>query len=306
MKIFAQGKIHECCEAIGHVGYPCFIIKGVRYPMMIDAGINLLAPKYYFDIRNTLGNPKKLNYIAITHSHYDHLGAIPYLLKKIPDLSVVGSERIQHLLSKQSVIDFMTHLSNIQKDVFSDITGDEDVSLSRFNITHPVCEGDIIDLGGLTCVIYEVPGHTRDSLAYYFPEIKLLCPGESVGVPQGIDGDSIQVEFLSSYQDYYDSLTKMASLDVKILCLAHGFIYTDEDVTSFFESSLQATISYKNLLLQYIDAVHGDIEKAITLITQEEYDKKGTIHQERNAYITNLTAQVKLIAKEYTYIKGWQ
>jgi len=304
MKKFAQGIIHKCCEAIGHVGYPCFIIKGSLKTMMIDAGINLLAPKYYNDIGNVLGDPKNLNYIAITHSHYDHLGAIPYLLKKIPNLSVVGSERIQHLLAKQSVIDFMTHLSNIQKDIFSEITGNEDVSLSHFNITVPVVEGDTIDLGGLTCMIYTVPGHTRDSLAYYFPEIKLLCPGESVGVPQGINDDSIQVEFLSSYQDYYNSIIKLASLDVKILCFAHGFVYTDEDVSSFFETSLKATETYKNLILQYLNAVHGDVEKAITLITREEYDKKGTIHQERNAYITNLTAQVNLVAREYSYIKG--
>jgi len=50
--------------------------------------------------------------------------------------------------------------------------------------------------------------------------------------------------------------------------------------------------------------VNGDIEKAIELITLEEYDKKGLIYQERNAYISNLSAQVKLVAKEYNYIKG--
>ncbi|MGB4268255.1 MAG: MBL fold metallo-hydrolase, partial [Spirochaetota bacterium] len=180
----------------------------------------------------------------------------------------------------------------------------EDVSLSSFEITLPVKEGDTIDLGDLTCVVYEVPGHTRDSLAYYFPKIKMLCPGEAVGVPQGMDGQNVQVEFLSSYEEYYSSLEKMASLDVKILCMAHGFVYTDDDVVSFFGTSIKATEQYKNLLLDYLDKVNGDIEKAIELITREEYDKKGTIHQERNAYISNLSAQVKLVAKDYQYIKG--
>ncbi len=304
MKIFAQGQINDYCHAIGHIGYPAYIVKGKPKIMMIDAGINLLAPKYYSDLKATISDPQKLNFIAITHSHYDHLGAIPYLIKKIPGLIIVGAERIQHLLAKPSVIDFMTHLSNIQQPLFADITGPEDVSLSPFNITLPVKEGDTIDLGGLTCSVYEVPGHTRDSLAYYFPQIKMLCPGESVGVPEGIDGNKVQVEFLSSYEDYYASLEKMASLDVKTLCLAHGFVYTDDDVKSFFAASLTATEQYKNLLLEYLDRVNGDIEQAIQLITREEYDKKGTIHQERNAYISNLTAQVKLVAKDYQYIKG--
>ena len=304
MKLLAQGKINEYSHAIGHIGYPAYVISGNLKTMMIDAGINLLAPKYLADLTTILKDPTKLNYVAITHSHYDHLGAIPYLLKKIPGLTVVGAERIQHLLSKESVIEYMTHLSDIQKPMFADITGEEDVSLSPFDITLPVKEGDTIELGGLTCVVYEVPGHTRDSLAYYFPEIRMLCPGESIGVPQGIEGDNVQVEFLSSYDEYYRSLKKLASLDVSILCLAHGFVYTNEDVHQFFTRSIASTEEYKNLLLNYLDKVNGDIDKAIELITLEEYDKKGTIYQERNAYIVNLTAQVKLIAKEYQYTKG--
>ncbi|MDH7554302.1 MAG: MBL fold metallo-hydrolase [Spirochaetota bacterium] len=304
MKLLAQGTINDYCQVIGHIGYPAYIVKGHHKIMMIDAGINLLAPKYYTDLSTILGDPHKLNYAAITHSHYDHLGAIPYLLKKIPGLTIVGAERIQQLLAKQSVIDFMTHLSNIQRPLFADITGQEDVSLYSFNITLPVKDGDTIDLGGLTCIVYEVPGHTRDSLAYYFPQIKMLCPGEAVGVPQGMDEQDVQVEFLSSYEEYFSSLEKMASLEVKILCMAHGFVYTDDDVASFFRASLKATAQYKNLLLEYLDKVNGDIAQAIELITKEEYDKKGTIHQERNAYISNLSAQVKLVAKDYQYIKG--
>lgn len=304
MKFLAQGKVNDYLQVIGHIGYPAYIVKGHHKNMMVDAGINLLGPKYYTDLIDTLGAAHNLDYVAITHSHYDHLGAVPYLLKKMPGLTIVGAKRIQHLLSKQSVIDFMTHLSNIQKPLFADITGQEDVSLHSFDITMPVKEGDTIDLAGLTCRVYEVPGHTRDSLAYYFPQIKMLCPGEAVGVPQGMDGQNIQVEFLSSYEDYYSSLEKMASLEVKILCHAHGFIYTDDDVVSYFGTSLKATEQYKNLLLEYLDKVNGDIEQAVLVITQEEYDKKGTIHQERNAYISNLTAQVKLIAKDYQYIKG--
>ncbi|MBP8179312.1 MAG: MBL fold metallo-hydrolase [Spirochaetes bacterium] len=304
MKILAEGTINTFCQAIGHIGYPSYIIKGYTKSMMIDAGINLLAPKYYSDLVSLFGEPIALDYVAITHSHYDHLGAIPYLLKKIPNVSVVGAKRIQDLLSKQTVIDFMTHLSNIQKPLFADIVDNEDVSLSYFDITYPVKEGDCIDLGDITCVVYEVPGHTRDSLAYFFPEIGMLCAGEAVGVPQGINGEIVQVEFLSSYDDYCKSLEKMLSLKPQTLCMAHGFVYTDDDVTKFLELSITSTEQYKELLLQYLDRVNGDIEKAIELITIEEYDKKGLIYQERNAYISNLSAQVKLVAKEYNYIKG--
>ena len=35
---------------------------------------------------------------------------------------------------------------------------------------------------------------------------------------------------------------------------------------------------------------------AIETMARKEYDETGTIYQERNAYLTNLTAQVKHIA----------
>jgi len=47
-------------------------------------------------------------------------------------------------------------------------------------------EGDRFDLGGLTCEVYEVPGHTGDSLAFFIPEIKALFAGEACGIPEGI------------------------------------------------------------------------------------------------------------------------
>lgn len=306
MKLLAQGKINDYCTAIGHAGYPSYVVQGKDKSMTIDAGINALAPKYYRDLVEIFGEPVKLNYAAITHSHYDHLGAIPYLIKKIPGITVVGAERITNIMEKQSVIDFMNHLSNVQMPLFADVVGNEDVSLSPFEITMPVKEGDQIDLGGFICTIYETPGHTRDSIAYYFPEIGMLFPGESVGVPQGVNDDSVQVAFLSSYSDYCTSLLKLSSLRPKTLCLAHGFVYTHEDASAFLQSSIEQTGQYRKLLLDYIDRAHGDIEKTIQLITYEEYDKKGTIYQERNAYISNLSAQVKLIAGENQYISGHQ
>jgi len=69
MKILAEGTINTFCQAIGHIGYPSYIIKGYTKSMMIDAGINLLAPKYYSDLVSLFGEPIALDYVAITHSH---------------------------------------------------------------------------------------------------------------------------------------------------------------------------------------------------------------------------------------------
>ncbi len=296
MKLQAAGVLNEYISIIGGPFYPAYIIKGKKKNLMIDAGVNLIAPLYINSIEESLGNINNLHYLFTTHSHYDHLGSMPYIKRKIPGLITGGHPRINPIINKESVIGLMNHLSDIQRPMFREITGDEDVKLETFSLDMELKEGDSIDLGSLTCVVYETPGHTRDSLSYYIPEIETLIPGECLGVPEGNKGDSVQVEFLSSFDEYINSIKKMQLLNAKILCHAHGWVFTDNDVPEFIDMSLKATYVYRKLIESYLDGAGGDIKKTIEIIIKKEYEEKGNIFQEKNAYITNLTAQVTHIA----------
>ncbi len=296
MKMQAAGELNEYISIIGGPFYPAYLIKGKKKNLMIDAGVNLIAPLYIKSIKETLGDINNLHYLFTTHSHYDHLGSMPYIKRKIPGLITGGHPRINPIIKKESVISLMNLLSDIQRPMFSEITGVEDVKLETFSLDMELKEGDRINLGGLTCVVYETPGHTRDSLSYYIPEIETLIPGECLGVPEGKEGESAQVEFLSSFDDYINSIKKMQRLSTKILCHGHGWIFTDDDVPAFIDISLKATYVYRKLIESYLDETGGDIKKAIEIMIKKEYEEKGNIYQEKNAYITNLTAQVTHIA----------
>jgi glyoxylase-like metal-dependent hydrolase (beta-lactamase superfamily II) len=296
MKKHAAGKINEFISVAGNPFYPAYVVKGKKKNLMIDAGLNLFAPLYMKSLDEILGDAGSLHYLFTTHSHYDHLGSMPYLKRKIPGLVTGGHSRINSIIGRESVITMMNRLSDIQRAMFRAITGDEDVRLETFSLDMELKEGDTIDLGGLTCVVYETPGHTKDSLSYYIPEIKTLLPGECLGVPGGKAGDSAQVEFLSSYDDYLNSIKKMQSLKPEIICHAHGWIFTGGDVQEFIEKSLNATSVYRELIENYLEESGGDVKKAIDIMIKKEYDEKGEIFQERNAYITNLAAQVAHIA----------
>jgi glyoxylase-like metal-dependent hydrolase (beta-lactamase superfamily II) len=296
MKKYAYGDINEYVSIAGNPFYPAYVVKGRGKNLMIDAGINLLAPLYIKSLTQILGDFSKLNYLFTTHSHYDHLGSIPYIKNKIPGLITGGSPKVNSIIQKESVISRMNILSDIQRPMFREITGDEDVRLETFSLNMELKEGDRIDLGGLTCVVYETPGHTKDSMSYYIPEIETLFHGECLGVPEGKTGESVQVEFLSSFDDYINSIKKIQSLNPKILCHAHGWIFTEEDVPEFIEKSINSTFVYRKLIEEYIDEAGGDVKNAILLMIKREYEEKGVIYQEKNAYIANLTAQVTHIA----------
>lgn len=296
MKTQASGNINDYISVAGNPYYPGYVIKGKKKNLMIDAGINLYGPLYIKTLKEILGDAENLHYLFTTHSHYDHLGSMPYLKRKIPGLITGGNSRINSIIGKESVIARMNQLSDIQRPMFREITGDEDVRLEIFSLDTGLKEGDRIDLGGLTCEVYETPGHTRDSISFYIPEIRALFPGECLGVPEGKAGNSAQVEFLSSYDDYLNSLKKMQALDTEILCHGHGWVFTGEDVPEFIGKSLKATSVYRELIEKYLEETGGDIKKSIDIMFKKEYEEKGEIYQEKNAYIANLTAQVTHIA----------
>ena len=202
MKQLAKGRINEHITVATDMMYPGFIIKGKTKNAMIEGGFNLLSPLYLSQIREILGDSDRLDYLFITHSHYDHLGAAAYLKRHIPGMKTAAHERVAPLLMKESVLAMMNRLSEIQRGLFGSIAGSEDLAIRPMEIDLSVKEGDEFDLGGLHVRVHEVPGHTRDSLAYFIPEIGALFPGEAAGVPEGREGDGAQVEFLASYDDY--------------------------------------------------------------------------------------------------------
>lgn len=296
MKQQAKGQVHERIHAIPNSWYPIYIVRGDEKNLLIDAGVNLLSPRYLAMIEEILGSSGRLDYLFLTHSHYDHVGAAAYLKRHIPGLKIGAHERVAELLAKPSVLKMMNGLSASHTALLKYNTAGEDLTLGAFDVDIILKEGDAFDLGGLSCHVYETPGHTRDSLSLYFPEIKTLFPSEAVGVLQGETGSEMQVEFLSSYQDYLDSLKRMISIEPEMICLAHGWVLDGKEATEFLQRSLAETFRYRELIESYLHAAGGDVKKAIGDMAHAEYDVKGGIFQERAAYLTNLTAQVGLIA----------
>jgi len=296
MKKISQGNIYDRVHVAANPMYPAYVVTGSSKNLMIDCGINLFGPLYIKSLTEILGAPDRLDYLFITHSHYDHLGSAPYLKRRIPSIKIGGAPYINDLLQKESVIARMNGLIEHQRERFGDIAGGEDVRLTPIRLDIDLNEGDEFDLGGLTCRVMEVPGHTRDCLAYYLPEIRALFPGEAAGVPQGPGDSAVQVEFLSSFEDYLRSMQRMMELEPRFIAIGHGFAFTDGDAMDFLERSYSSTFEYRKILEEYLDAAGGNVDSAISQIVRREYDEKGTILQERNAYIMNLTAQVRHIA----------
>jgi len=300
MKRYSSEELTPNIFVVGNPIYPCYLIKGKEKNILIDAGVNLFAHIYLKDIKKHLGDENKLNYLFLTHSHYDHIGGVSYLKQNIKNLKVGGFETINQLLKKEKILKHMNKLSDVQRTIFKDLIGDEKINIEPFTLDIKLKDGDKFDLGELTCEVLETPGHTRDSLSFFFPEIKAIFAGEVIGVPDWKTGNMVQVEFLSSYEDTLNSIKKIQPLKPKYIGMAHGWFFSEEDATEYLAKSYSETIAYKKLIEEYLKKNNMDINETINNIVKIEYDEKKNIAQERNAYMANLTAQVKHVASLIT------
>jgi len=294
MIIDQKGQITENLYSIGSAELPAWLVAAGK-PSLFDAGITIMGPLYMADLEFHLEDPRSLQYLFITHAHFDHAGAAPFLKRKIPGLRIAASRLSADILAKPNAVKLIQSLSKDFEDKYAPLIQGQDVFFDGLTVDRIVEDGEEIDLGrGWVFKVINTPGHTRDAVSYYFPHVKALIPGEAAGV---LDSQHrIHPEFLASCNDYLNSLEKLAKLDVEILMLPHQYVVTGEDARGYLKKSLERTLEFRERIVRYLEDASGKQEEAVQKIFQEDYIGTGAIQQDRRSYLINLTAKVKAVA----------
>ena len=228
----------------------------------------------------------------ITHSHFDHLGSTPYIKRKL-GIDVFASDLVGKVLEKESAVSLIRSLNEeMARDL--GFTLNEETSFTPFEIK-PLKEGDVIDLGGLKIIVYEVPGHTKDNLAFYIPERRAIFPAEGGGAPNESYPYGVQPEFLSSYQDYLNSVEKLSKLKIEALG-THGGVLVGDEASSFMQRSILATRTFRGKIEELFEKL-GDEEKVIQAIFKDDEKKGAFLLQGEKPYLLNLRAKVKAVLR---------
>ena len=295
MILESKGKIAERLYAIGNAALPAFLWTG-ETPSLFDAGMTFMGPTYFKDLQTLLGDVRRLRYLFITHSHFDHCGSAPYLKRKIPGLQIGASARAAEVWKRPNAIQMIQNLSKTAEESFQALIGEENVLFDGLKADLSLEDGTEIDLGEAERVkVIATPGHTRDAISYYLPGIRTLICGEAVGTLNR-DG-SVRPQFLASDRDYLDSLTKLRRLDIDILIMAHLNVLTGDEVQNHLSRSIEATVDFRRRIEKELTAAKGNQQEAVEKISREDYEEKRIVLQEKRPYLINLTAQVKTIAE---------
>jgi glyoxylase-like metal-dependent hydrolase (beta-lactamase superfamily II) len=220
-------EILESLELLGAWPSCLYLLKG-KEAMIVGGGMSWIAPALEKQFTAMDFDFSRIRYLVITHSHFDHCGAVPYLKNKFPQAKILASAYAQRVFSLKKAVQFIAAMNDrmLEKTNADEEAGRLNLKFDGIQVDQTISDQDIVDLGdGITVRFLETPGHTQCSLAAYVPSLKILFPSDAAAFPsfdgKGAAHPSPQYDFPL----YLGSLKKLAALEVEILAFEHhGFL----------------------------------------------------------------------------------
>lgn len=246
MWIKSAGDITENCDQISTSVSTHILCKGT-YNALFDASAWGLKEDL---VEAVLKRVDFLNYIFITHAHFDHLGTIPYLKQKFPNVKIIAGSDTVKLLNKDDTIE---KLFELNRDSALALGQEFSLSLNvwkdALKIDEVLNEGDEIDLGdGVHVKAIYTPGHTKDCMSYYIKPDGVLVSGDAVGAYGG--RDFVTPTFSNNLTDYLSSLSKIENLEIKILSLGHSGVLSGDLVGRFISELANSAKKLSNEIVE--------------------------------------------------------
>ncbi|MCQ2495975.1 MAG: MBL fold metallo-hydrolase [Lachnospiraceae bacterium] len=274
-------------------GDSAFLIDDGKTSILYDTGFGFTGYKVAENIKKILGD-RKLDYIFLTHSHYDHALGSAYILRYYPEACVVAGKYAADVFKRDGAKRKMKELDNsFAKDCGFpeyEFLGDE------LRVDIAVSDGDIVKAGDLEFEILELPGHTNCSVGYYCKEKKLFLSSETLGVYVG--DNRILPVFLVSCSRGIESIDKVLGYDIEYVLAPHYGILTPEE-TKFFLNNVKPSATY--FVEKYREFIReGKSNEEIVEIFKELL-WKGYVKEiyPEEALKLNTSIMAELVRKEY-------
>ena len=274
-------------------GDSAFLLDNGETSILYDTGFGFTGERIAENIEKVLGT-RKLDYILLTHSHYDHALASVKITDKYPDTKVIAGSYAAEIFKRPGAKALMTDLDSKAAQRYGYEACKVDADKLRVDI--PVNDSDIIILGNITFRVLNLPGHTRCSVAYYCEEQELLLSCETLGVYNG--KDKITPSVLVGCSCTLESIKRVSELKIKNILAPHiGLL--DNEKTSFFLNNMKGATK-KAIELVSDCLKNGLSNEAIFEIYSEAYrdDFNDEAYPEDAARL-NTHIMTELIRKEY-------
>lgn len=272
-----------------------FLVCGSKN-FLFDAGMAWCGAKMVERVKEQLKGGK-LDYVFLTHSHYDHISGIPYIREEWPDVMAVTAPHGKIVMEKESARRVMREMNEAAARVYGLSAPVYDEKGLRADLA--LEDGQTVDLNEWHVTAIAAPGHTRDCLAYWIKrdgcrETMMVCC-ETAGVY--VDEIGFTPCFLVGFQMSLDSIEKMQQVGADILIGPHYGILDQERIPDIWEQCVRDTKRAGERMLETI-ARTDDVDEQIRYLAGDYWPERLRPYQPYKAYAVNMKSMLATIRRE--------
>ncbi len=234
-------------------GDSSFLLDDGETTVLYDTGFGFTGFGVADNIKNILGD-RGLDYIFLTHSHYDHALGSAYIIQRYPEAKVVAGAYAASIFPRDGAKKVMCELDRKFADKCG--VGEYPFLGDKLRVDIPVNDGDIVEAGDMRFEVIDLPGHTKCSVGYYCRERGLLLSSETLGVYDG--GEVIVPSYLVGYEMSLRSIERIEALGVRKLLSPHLGILNEQQTVFFLKNMKQASIAAAEFIAAMIKSGKSD------------------------------------------------
>jgi glyoxylase-like metal-dependent hydrolase (beta-lactamase superfamily II) len=153
--------------------------------MIINGGMSYLVPDLLSQFKRLGIDETRITKLLLLHSHFDHVGTVPFFKRCYPLVELYASARSWEILQAPKAIDTINAFSHsVAKRTGRDgVYAEYDLEWRDEIMAKILSDGDCIDVSGLLVQIITTPGHSSCSLSAYVPKLKALFASDAGGIP---------------------------------------------------------------------------------------------------------------------------
>ncbi len=271
MRIRKPGKVHERVWFFGREESGVYLLEGKDHSMIVSGGMSYIVSDILQQLKEFGRDEDRIKKLLILHSHFDHVGIVPFFKRRHPAMEVYASQRGWEVLQMDKAVVTINEFgrSVAQRMEKGDVYSAYDLEWRKDVSGNAIGEGDRIDLGGLEVLVLDIPGHSSCCIAAYVPEFKALFPTDGGGIPFG---KTIVSSGNSNYTKYQQSLERLRHLQVDTLCADHYGYVVGPEANEFISKSIESA-KENRARMEDVYRSTRDIDAAARKLTSSFYEE---------------------------------
>lgn len=272
-------------------GGEAILILGSEKTGIYDCGMACFHEQLIKNIEDVL-RPcgRSLDYVFMSHTHYDHIGALPYIIRHWPDVKVCGSPKAEKVFVSEGAKKTMVRLGENARQLYG--CGPVEITAEGLRLDIAMAEGDEVSLGDISVRAYETKGHTDCSMSYMIEPSGILFASESTGVHAG--PDFMYTAILKSYSQSVESAQKLAEIDVNYIISPHYGVLPQHQNEVYFKKCLQAAAEEKAIVDEGV-AAGLSFEEILDKHKEKYWSEERNLNQPYAAYRLNAEITCRLL-----------